>query len=457
MVRVLSILLLCWNVTAADLYYAQSNIGSGDGSSAGNAKAIASVNLTTQSPGDRYFQVGTVTTTVTLGSSGTPPLPITLIGLSGAKMSQPNGNLLSIAVSNIVITNMLFENTDTGSGLTFSNAARLIDATSAINLTVANCIFQNEYVHTNPIDHNPDIANGGGIYANGLQGTNLITGCWFSNVGWCVSCLSPCDFFTTSNCYFTHFDHGVVPHATNWIVANCTFGTTSNWDTAANSYHHDGIHFYDTGNVTKNGRIEANLFSEDWGGHMTAYIFLETAPSNVLADNNVFLVQGSTVLNNGCVVAYGASNQWVNNTFAGNGGGSCFFGGGTNALFANNVFNSFTTFIDQQTTTTTTQFSNNIYAGQVPGGNAPWISGASSYNLFSDWTTASGEQNSISTSAAVINGAGRPLGTGAAVGAGLNFSSLFASDFDGNARPSSGVWADGAFQTNRIRYVGAKR
>lgn len=447
--RIFILFLIPWSVMATDFYIAQSNTGSGDGLSSGNAKASSSIGSLAVIAGDVIHTVGTIKL-VTFPFSGTPASPVTLFGDSGSKLSATNGTVLSMnSISNLILANLLLENTATGSGLAWSNAARLVDATSAINCTVSNCVFQNEYVHTDPLDHNPDIANGGGFYSNGLMGTNYILSCSFSNVGWCISCLSPCAFLMVTNCSFINFDHGVVPHSSNWMVLNCKFGSTSNWDTTANSYHHDGIHYFDTGNSSIIGKIDGNIFSGDWGGHATAHIYLETSPSNVLANNNLFIVYSGNLLNNGCVVAKGNRGRWINNTFVGNGGGTAIFNGGTNCSVMNNIFNSFTTFIDQQNGTigATVTYSNNIYANQSEGGNAPWICDPTSYNTFSDWTTASGDGNSVSTISLVINGSGIPSSAGVAINAGLNFSSLFSTDFAGSPRPSSGAWTDGAYQS----------
>lgn len=438
-------------VFGADFYVASVPQGAGDGSSAANAIAVNSLNLGSLVPGDTLHLVGILTNSIRLTTSGTAANPITVHFEPGAKLSLPNGELIVMNnLSYVVIDgglNGVIQNTATGTGLTYSNAATFIDASGSSSCTFKNLLFQNQYIHTSTNDAYPDIAASGAIYANGLGGSNYIISDTFSNIGWCVSILATPSFLLVTNCAFFNYDHGVVPGGTNIVIVGNHFDTAANWDTVANAYHHDPIHFFGANPTNVASFIIAgNIFTNNLGNNNTAMIYLETAPPNVLLYNNLFLQYPSNYLNDGMVVAMGKNTQVLNNTFAGTVGtynSSGLVTGTAGTVVANNLFNSLDNYVYVQTGAGLV-FSNNIYANHAAGGNSPWATKGGSFGTFSAWQAAVGDANSFYTNAVVVNANGTLPLSSPAVGAGANLSGLFTTDFSGTGRLSIGAWVVGA-------------
>lgn len=440
------------NCSAFDIYVAQLPLGLGDGSTSNNAEGFSSFNATILAPGDTLHIEGRLTNDLLLSTSGSVDNPITIYFEPGASLSRTNGRLIYIGgLSNIMVdggVNGIIENTATGTGMAYSNAATLVDASGAANVAFKNLLFRNQYVHTTTNDVNANIAAAGGVYANGLGGSNYFISCTFSNIGWCLNILASPTSMIVSNCSFYCYDHGVVPGGTNIAIVNSHFDTTANWDTTANAYHHDPIHYFGTTNVSS-FIISGNIFTGNLGKNNTAMIYLETAPPNTLIYNNLFLQYPSNYLNDGMVVDSGNNTRILNNTFAGasgtyNSGGLVI--GGHGSVVANNLFTSLDNFVYQPNGSVS--YSNNIYANQAAGGNAGWATNGMSFSTFAGWTNAMKEANSIYTNASLINLAGILRPTSPAIGAGANLSGVFKTDYAGNARPSTGPWDAGAYQTN---------
>jgi hypothetical protein len=347
----------------------------------------------------------------------------------------------------------IIENTANGTGLAFQTATQGIMASGSANLTVKNLIIRNLYVHTNVSDVAMDGSMGGGVYANGMSGTITVTGCTFSNVPWCVNLLGPQSVINVLSNTFVNYDHGVgmgTAGNVTAIIGTNIFGSTANWDTGSlNAYHHDGIHFF--GNPAINSLIICNnLFTGDWGANNTMHVYLETGPANALVYNNVFIQYPGDYLNNGFLCAYGTANQVYNNTFVGASVANsvALTSGGQGTVVQNNLFTGVTTFISSRSPTTV--FANNLYASPTPGGNAPWslvTSSTACYNALAAWQGVSGEANAIFVSANVPLNNDASLAPGnPAIGAGLNLSNLFQSDFKGLWRGSN--WDIGAFAAN---------
>jgi hypothetical protein len=441
------IYILALNGFGATIYVAQIATGDASGSSPSNRCSIDSINASWNIHAGDTISLGGTVSWLDIAGSGSAGNPITLLFESGSKMSRPNGELIYMNnVSNIIVdggTNGIIENTATGTGMTYSNSVTFIDASGSRDLTFKNLCFQNQYIHTSSADSNPNIAACGGVYANGLGGDNYFISDVFSNVGWCLNILvSPPRSMTVSNCAFYRYDHGVVPSGTNITIINNHFDSTANWDTVANTYHHDPIHYF--GGLSPSSFVIAgNLFTGDLGKNNTAMIYLETSAQNMLAYNNVFLQYPSDYLNNGMLSCGGTNNLVLNNTFAGSGvANSLGLGIGGSATVENNVFSGLTTFIYSASGTQT--FNHNLYAKAVSGGNSPWGTHVANYNSFSAWQAAVGDANSINTVANVINADGTPTSGSAAVGAGTNLSGIFTTDIKGVARTA--IWDIGAYQ-----------
>src|SRR6202040_1723273 len=101
----------------------------------------------------------------------------------------------------------------------------------------------------------------------------------------------------------------------------------TNWDTAADCYHHDGIHgFGGTSGVVTDVTIYNNLFDGTTGGNFNSHIFLEgnndgtpwtSSPDSVNnIFNNVFSETGNSIGVAGAG-SIGGNGVFANNTLTG--------------------------------------------------------------------------------------------------------------------------------------------
>jgi hypothetical protein len=229
----------------------------------------------------------------------------------------------------------------------------------------------------------------------------------------------------------------VVPNnGVNISILNCRFDTTANWDTTANAYHHDGIHYFGSTGVPQSFIIAGNIFTGDWGANNTAHIFNEQAAGNIKIYNNLFIVYPGRYLNDGCLLSGGTNELIANNTFVGAGtaNSTAITTASYTNTIVNNLFTGFNCYVGNLAGTALTM-SNNLYANQAPGGIG-WSS-------FAAWIKSVGEVNSSYSKAIVVNADGTlPLGS-PAIGAGANLSSIFNTDYAGN--PRIGPWTIGAY------------
>jgi hypothetical protein len=408
----LYILLCALTLNCAGSTVYLSDAGSGDGSGSSPVNCISSANWNynqgySRQPGDFVTMVGTNANTIAMYQSGTATAPITINFYPGAKFSAPNGEFLETASqSNIVVdggvSGSIMENTASGTGLAYGYGQTFIDISGSSYVTVKNLQFLNQYVHASPSDLG-ESGGGGVLYASSLGGTNYFQNLIFSNGCWCLTILATyCPSITVSNCSFYRFDHGVVPNnGVSISILNCHFDTTANWDTAANAYHHDGIHYFGGTTTPQSFVIAGNIFEGDWGANNTAFIFNEAAPNNVKLYNNIFIQYPGNTLNDGMVLSGGTNQEIVNNTFVGSGtyNATAITATAYNTVIANNLFNNFNVYVGI-VAGSVIALSNNVYANQAPGGDG-WSS-------FAGWTNGVGEVNSSYTAASsgVVNGNG---------------------------------------------------
>ena len=237
----------------------------------------------------------------------------------------------------------------------------------------------------------------------------------------------------------------------------------ANWDTASNSYHHDGIHLWSNGAaVNRNHMIYNNLFDGDCGVNITSYFYIEGNSNGITAFNNVFILPNNSNRNMAGEIAWGGGTDTnpviVNNTFLGLAGGSSGIdlNGYTGAIIKNNLFAGTNTFAYLWGGTIIFAADYNQYEAQGAGGSTAWQYGAASINTnnFATWQSGlpggSGQDaHSHYYSTSSVNSDGTLKPGSLAGGAGTNLTSLgitaLNSDKNGVARPSSGSWTIGAY------------
>lgn len=473
----LAIFLACITFSSAeDIYVAQSTSGADTGADCSNAHSVAWLNTSGNwgvgagkvSSGDIVHLCGTITTAPVVRGSGSVGNPITIYFEPSAKVSIAASTTMQCQSQSYIVidggVNGILENTDNGSSLGNQVATSGVYASGSSNLEIKNLTVQNLYVHSLATDNINTLDTQGALYMNGFGDNISVHNCLFSNICWVLNFQSGSGI--GMNIYsnaFLNYDHGVAGLGNSYSTVNIYnnhFGTTANWDTSGNVWHHDGIHFFFGAGATLSGvNVYNNLFDGDWGINNTAYLYFEgdythtnpNAISGMTIYNNAFLEFAGNLLNNGMALGGGTAWSWLNNTFAGSGVSNSLglkTHDGTNTVVENNIFSGLTTFISNGTNVV---LNNNLYAAQVPAGNSPWVRESVSYNTFSAWVAASGEANSISTSVAGLNSDGTPQGMSPALRTGVDLSSVFTTDKAGVTR--SVPWDMGAYAYTQYPFI----
>ena len=487
------------SASVANVYIAQSAAGAGDGSSCGNAKAASFFNSSANwgsgssqiGPGTTVHLCGTISSALTAQGNGASGNPITVLFESGAKLSTgvfPVSGALNLSgrswvtvnggtacgpsVTNKASCNGKIENTANGTGLSNRTDQTVgINVDGSNNITIQNMLISNIYVHSS----GSDTSVSGQPLPSGIWATNATSNIEIKNsslhdANWMLSFVGgsamsglnfhDLDIYNSDHCLAV----GVVSQTDNNISfhdSRCHDG--ANWDTAANDYHHDGVHLYTTtgsGRIT-NAQTYNNVFDGYWGVNNTAAIF-EEGPGGGEVDNtiynNVFL-QNSTSFNwNNGFINLGnldgsnpSTTKLYNNTaVAGAGQNAYLFQLAYAVDMRGNALvtsNSSTGVVINLISNVTGTIDYNYYASPL---NPFQISNAG--KTFAQWQAAGRDAHggtgtppmNISTST------GQPSANFAGISNAQNLSNLGIATLDmdkaGNARPSAGDWDVGAFQ-----------
>ncbi len=206
-----------------------------------------------------------------------------------------------------------------------------------------NLTIQNLYVHTSSTDGTVDGSQVDGINVSGaLTHGFTVTNNTMHDMGWAIlsQFQNGTANVTISGNNIYNVDHGFAL-TSNATSATQTIGTIifsgnhlhdfANWDTAADTYHHDGIHCFTglgaggffthlTGFYIYNNRLDGNT-----GANMNSPIFLEgglttgrtpcsDSTSKIYVFNNVF--QANNFMANGMMrLASGTNVSIYNNTY----------------------------------------------------------------------------------------------------------------------------------------------
>lgn len=488
--RVMALVAFVWCMAgvahgqAANVYVTQS--GSATGSCTGTPRLSAAgfntaANWGTAAgkigPGTKVHLCGTFTGTAGAGmltaqGSGTSGHPITILFESGTVFKAPywSGSSGAINVTNrsyIVVdggTNGVIEDTLNGSAgaaclagtCAYHQSSRAIYADPCTGCEFKNLTIADMYVHT-PCE-------GSSGCDTSLPAFTSAEGILFSGNNVSIHDLVIHD---AGGAIVSHFSNGQTGTAIykNEIYnidhglfvgpcKGCTYGTLSihdnhihdsvNWDSgSADWYHHDGIHFWDSGSpygTTRELDIYNNLFDGD-EGHccITAWIFLQGAAAVNNIYNNV-VVQTRAVSNGEVSLRTDAADSRFNiynNTFintqgsGGTGGAITYldaYGGSAVVTVKNNAFSGFNTYIalpsaDVKSLTA----SNNAYASESGGGNQYWVFNSIKAKTLAAWQSACGcDSGSVAnlSSSLGIAGNGVPNSSFIGSGKGLNLTAL---------------------------------
>jgi len=454
----------------------------------------AMFNRLTNSPGDVNYICGTITLPIntpglTVRGSGTSDKPITINFDSGAVLASPEwpaegtGGAIDIGGNSYITIN--------GNGGSGGAVQGVIEATSngdagarclsgtcqnhgpsngieagdgASNITIDGLAIIDMYVATNP-------SPGGGtcIYDHGAITNWTINNNLMHDMGWCISLQydsGTSSGITISNNRIYNIDHGIAlggPHPGNMLTNVSIYGNAihdySNWDNAADTWHHDGVHIWgynDDGSDTIDG---VNIYNNKFGGcigkNVTAHIFVEGnkgGTSNVGIYNNTLIDTCMGNDNNGLLNIADPGVVIYNNTFIGASTDTCMgVSNATNVTFVNNIASGcgILIWVDKNGNFSSSALHNNIYTN-CPGGNCFAYHGNYSRS-FSSWQNETGQDASPSAfvSKTQLSPDGVPQSRSAVIAAGANLTSLripaLNTDLAGTPRPATGAWTVGAY------------
>jgi hypothetical protein len=251
------------------------------------------------------------------------------------------------------------------------------------------------------------------------------------------------------------------------VVHDNNFGSTANWDNSGCPDHHNSMHAFAQGTGSNSGfQYYNNLINGNWGGCATSGLYFEGPSGTILVYNNVWLMT-YTQMNNGIVgfdgASFAATMRFYNNTLIGQSrsGDVCMtLGSGSSATsisMENNIISGCNSlFAGQGSAITFTKVDYNTWGGD--SSSTPWglncNPGPCSYYNFSGWQTAvSGEAHSTfgsSSSFVGVDSNGTLQSGSPAIGAVTNLTDVevtaLDSDMVGNPRPGgSTAWDGGAF------------
>lgn len=246
---------------------------------------------------------------------GTASAPITIKFMPGAILSAPYwsglGAIYLQGRSHITVDggiNGIIENTANGTGRAYQQNSVAIYALWCNNCTVQNLTIQNLYVRTSASDvaatHSVNC-----VYwhmANQMT-VNHIT---CHDASWAV--VGDGNNFTLENSELYRVDHGVASgpagKASGYSIHNNHFHDFANWDSPADTYHHDGVHLWgQRGGTIGSGAIYNNTFDGDFGVNITAHVFLQDSVQHVSVYNNITVAPTYRTINSIWITATSTS------------------------------------------------------------------------------------------------------------------------------------------------------
>lgn len=487
---------------AADIYVAQASAGGNTGANCANARAASSLAAGDWTAGNSIHLCGTLTSAITAQGSGAPGNVITVVFESGAGFSFaaiPTGGALIltnrtdilvdggggscgfVSFANVTCTNGFIKSTANGSGLANQVASIAIEASNTTNVEIKGLVLGPIYTHTSTSDITQSPPGPRAVYFVGATNISIHNNT-IHDCGWCLNGNSTTALIQANEIY--NNDHGVALGGTNSsiTVQGNHFHDWVDWDTTNNSFHHDGVHFFDQAGLTFSGAdIDGNLFDGDQGVNVTAAIYIEKASTGTITIirvyNNVMKIAATRYSNVGWLAFWltgsgtGTTASIYNNTIYGAyvpaGSGSCAGGGGpcgscfgltgwTSVTAKNNILTGCQNLIGVAASSSAV-IDYNIYedigTDHGTGGSANTFTWhGSQFASFSTWKTdCSCDANGIFNTLANIklnSSTLQPLSGSLAIGAGVNLTSLGVTPLDvdalGNARPAMTAWDIGA-------------
>lgn len=446
-------------ICSADTFVAQNSAGTGSGSDCADARSASWFNTSSNwgsatgqiGPGATVHLCGTISTALTAGGSGAGGNPVTIVFETGAKISMPacpNSGCLNLGSKSYIVVdggsscgyvngsvlacNGTIESTlngtpgasCTGGACSYQEATNGISFWGGTGIEIRNLNIWNMYVHRSNADNSPSDAAQAVIGSGPNMSVHNIVAHdnrWSFTISGTNVEIYNISVYNTDHCF------AIIDGATNIAIHDNQCYNPYVWDTASNTFHHDGIHMYVAGTSPISGTlIYNNYFWGDWGNNVTAHIFSENYVQNTTIFNNLFrdcqpgdnggTCKATGPLGNGSISLRGPLNS---------------FG---NAIYNNTILTSNCVMLQYQTSVS---YQNNISCGM---------------NNLGGVTFAANSNNVLPSGVNNLTGA---LSSGSnAISAGKNLTSLGISLLDhdraGLLRPATAAWDAGALDYSGI-------
>ena len=297
-------ILLIANANASDIYAAQSQAGSHDGSSCANAIATSALTAGNESGGNTIHLCGTITSNIDIQGGGSAGNLLTFKWESGARVSilsgyifNPNGysyllfdggvpcgpgtNCDTVEAANMTGyaagQTGIAENTNNGSALGNQaiNAEFFYGGYGGGNVEIRNLIIRNLYIHSTMGDSTGQADSG--IYVlrcNTCTGNISIHDNTIHDLGNAIS-LQQFSSSPTISIYNNDM------YRNNWAIENSGNGARTlniynnyfhdakNWDTSNDAFHHNSLHNYmNAGGTDSLGSISTTTILMETGEHV---------------------------------------------------------------------------------------------------------------------------------------------------------------------------------------------
>jgi hypothetical protein len=413
--------------------------------------------------------------------SGAAGQPITIKFEPGVVFSAPywsnQGAIYTSNVSYITIDgggSGVIQNTANGTGRTYHQNSRAIFARQCNNCTVQNLNVANIYVRTSNSDIAPTQTDLNCVYWLGSDNFTIShTNC--HDAGWAFA--GNGSNFTLENSVVYNVDHGLAfgaqGTASNFSIHDNHIYNYTNWDSAQNAYHHDGLHIWgQNGGRVVGGVIYNNRFDGDSGVNITAHIYLQDSVQDVAVYNNVFIVPATRTINvlwfaagtNNLPGGIATGNSAYNNFISAGGhshGTSLFIQGQHNFTAVNNVLIGGQSDISFQFggSLSSVGIDHNVYLDLEAAAGDPNGFGylGQNFKTLDGWRAAchcDANSKMVSLTQIKANSLGQLLTGSVGIGSGENLMNLasgaliqLSRDVAGTQRPSGGAWDIGAYQT----------
>ena len=484
---------------ANDIYIGPAAIGANSGADCADARPVSWFNTaanwgtgsTQIKPGTTVHLCGSITTSLSVQGDGASGNPIVILAESSSSVQlQGTANTCPIIVNNhshlifdgggVGGTNGILAVLNNGSGMAAHNlVSAFCNTTSDGDIEIRNWLLGPFYQHLSNTDTTSSADTETNIFASvgGLSGNLSIHDNVMHDVGVAIfiggSNLTNSPVINIYNNYIYNIDWalGMAPPGGAHTLSfhDNHVGSTVNWDTTMDVFHHDGIHFYEGAGPSSAGTyVYNNLFDGDWGTCCTtAYIFQEMSPiANYYVFNNVFNETRGNLMP-------AIENYWptvgglYHNTFLCAAGGSTnqaisINSAASNANIENNTFYNCNQFLTFAGSTLPGTVDYNVYLAQGAGGDDAWGVSTGGYDPpLSTWQAAcSCDAHSIYNATPTLNVDGSPMTSFPGLSTGANLTSIakgglapLASDTSNGKlrtptmRPASGAWTVGAFQS----------